>query len=98
MGYPCVHNDVTRKCELKNAALMIHFGILQSGRLQVAELVEPSPWGVYDEYSMNAIKLAQPFPPIPPALMAALEPGSAGMPIMARFRYEVYTTLRSILE
>jgi outer membrane biosynthesis protein TonB len=95
MVYPCVKSEAGSECEYKSATLEIHFGILRDGNLQIVELVRSSPWTIYNEYSMNAIKLAQPFPPIPPSIMAALRPGSAGMPIMARFIYSV--TVRSIL-
>ena len=97
MVYPCIKNSATFECDYKTTSLVVYFGILKNGNLQVVELVQPSEWSIYDDYSMNAIKLAQPFPPLPPAIVAALEPGSAGMPIKAHFVYTVYTTLRSIL-
>jgi outer membrane biosynthesis protein TonB len=95
--YPCVKNRGTFECEYKTTSLVVHFGILKSGDLGFVELHRASEWSIYDEYSMNAIRLAQPFPPVPPALMAALPAGTTGVPIGGHFRFTMYTSLRSIL-
>ena len=75
----------------------MHFGILKSGQLQFVESYRSSEWAIYDEYSLNAIRLAQPFPPVPPALMASLRPGTTGVPIAGHFNFTVFTSLDSIL-
>jgi len=94
LNYPCIKHPTTFTCEPKDTEVVVHFGILKTGRLQFIELYIGSPWSVYDDTSMNSIRLAQPFPEVPPAIMAALAPGSTGIPISGRFRFQVtYSTL-----
>jgi len=94
LTYPCIKHPGTFECEPKDTEVIVQFGILKTGRLQFVELYIASPWSIYDDTSMNAIRLAQPFPPVPAAIMAALPPGSTGMPITGRFRFHVtYSTL-----
>ena len=45
-----------------------------------------SQFGIYDEYAVNAIKLASPFPPVPD------EMSKKGIPILARFNYVLEST------
>lgn len=45
--------------------LIIDFAIAKSGHLTVIELQRSSGVSVLDLYALNAIKLAQPFPPVP---------------------------------
>jgi hypothetical protein len=97
LTYPCIKNRDTFDCEHKTTRVVVHFGILKSGQLQFVEPWVSSEWAVYDETSMNAIRLAQPFPPVPAALMASLQPGSTGVPIAGMFNFTVYTSLDSIL-
>lgn len=85
-GYPCVLAGSS--CEYKSTSLEADFGILKNGRLQFVEIVRSADFPIHDEYATNAIKLASPFPPVAPALMAAMRPGSTGMPIRARFIYQ----------
>jgi len=94
LNYPCIKNPGTFVCEPKDTQVIVQFGILKNGRLQFVELWIPSQWSDYDMSSMTAIRLAQPFPAIPPAIMATLPPGSTGIPITGRFMYQVsYSTL-----
>jgi hypothetical protein len=51
----------------------------------------------YDESAMTAIKLASPFPAVPPALMAKANRGSTGVPIVAHFIYQYEVSIRSLL-
>src|SRR5262249_26495858 len=44
---------------------------------------------IYDQYALNAIKLASPFPPVPPAVMAWAPQGSTGIPIRVNFTYQL---------
>ena len=85
--YPCVKNETTRRCEYKSARLVVIFGIAKDGRLDKVEVQESSGYGIYDEYAVNAINSASPFPPVPPELMARTKPESAGVRIVAPFRY-----------
>jgi TonB family protein len=85
-GYPCVRAG--QSCDYKNASVEAEFGILKNGRLQYVEIVRNSGFPIYDEYATNAIKRASPFRPVPPTVMAAMRPGSTGIPIRARFVYE----------
>ncbi len=48
--------------------LVIEFAIRKDGRLQVVELKRSSGVPILDEYALNALKLAQPFPPVPDAV------------------------------
>jgi TonB family protein len=96
-GFPCVPNPVTRGCDHHTTSLEVEFGILKDGRLQFVDLVRSADYPVYDEYAMNAIRLAQPFPPVPAALMAQVRAGSTGIPIRARFSYVVESSLTNLL-
>lgn len=94
LTYPCIKHPGTFECEPKDTEVIIHFGILKMGRLQFVDLWVASPWPDYDDASMNAIRLAQPFPAVPAGIMASLPPGSTGIPISGRFRFQVtYSTL-----
>jgi TonB family protein len=93
-GYPCLKNAATRECEYKSAKLIVAFGILKSGRLQVVEVRDSSGMPIYDDYAVNAIKLASPFPEVPSAMIRG---GSAGLPILATFNYISETSLVNLL-
>jgi len=45
--------------------LVIEFAIRKDGWLQVVDLKRSSGVSILDEYALNALKLAQPFPPVP---------------------------------
>jgi TonB family protein len=79
--YPCVPNTATRQCEYKSAQLEIEFGIAKDGRVPFVIVRQGSQFSIYDEYAVNAIKLASPFPPVPD------EMSKKGIPILARFNY-----------
>jgi len=97
-GYPCIVKEgTTRQCEYKSAALEVQFGILKDGRVQFVEVVRNSEYGIYDDYAVNAIKLASPFPPVPAEMMKGMRPGSTGIPISARFIYVVESSLTNLL-
>ena len=97
MSYPCVKNAQTRECEIVPAQLSIEFGILKDGNLQFVEVVSAAKYEIFDDYSVNAIKLAAPFPPVPPALMATLQPGTTGVPVAARFTYILESSFRGLV-
>lgn len=97
MGWPCAHRSRDRDCEDRNAELFIEFGILKDGKLGFIEIRQSSGMAAYDQYSENAIKLASPFPPLPAALLAAMKPGSAGIPIIGHFTYVYEVSFRSLL-
>jgi len=94
-GYPCVKDETTKHCEYKDAKLVVVFGLLRDGRVATVQVQEPSGYEVYDTYAVNAIKDASPFRPVPPELMAAAKPGSAGVRIVAAFRYVLVEGARS---
>lgn len=89
-GYPCEKNDVTKECEYKTTQLMIEFGIAKNGELRFVAVVRSSGHPIYDDYAVNAIKLAT-FPPIPDSF------SKTGVPIVARFNYVVQSSLTNIL-
>jgi hypothetical protein len=96
-GYPCVKNARTRECEAITTSLEVQFGILKDGRIQFVDVVMLSDNALYDEYAVNAILLAQPYPPVPPVMMQAMKAGSTGLAIRARFSYVVEASLTKFL-
>jgi TonB family protein len=96
-GFPCVRRPGTAECEPHTTSLEVEFGILKDGRVQFVDLVRSADHGIYDEYALNAIRLAQPFPPVPPAMMAAMRQGSTGLAIRARFLYVAEAPLMKLL-
>jgi TonB family protein len=92
---PCVKDPQTHVCEYKSGFLIIEFGILKSGHLAFVELQRSSGYVVLDDSAANAIKLASPFPAIPPAMLRGRK--GAGVPILARFHYVLETDFRSII-
>ena len=75
-GFPCVKNNVT--CEYKDAQLIVEFGILKGGQLQFVDLRDSSGLSIYDDFALNAIKLAAPYPEVPPSMLMAMRQGSTG--------------------
>jgi hypothetical protein len=97
-GYPCVKNLATGHCDYKSARLVIVFGILKDGRVPTLLVAQESGYEIYDDYAMNAIRLAQPFPPVPASLMSTAKSGSSGIKIVAAFQYMlVESSLTNIL-
>jgi TonB family protein len=89
-GYPCVKNDTTRECEYKTAQLIVEFGIAKNGKVPFINVVRSSGYPIYDDYAVNAVKLAD-FPPIPDSF------SKTGVPILATFSYVVQSSLTNIL-
>jgi outer membrane biosynthesis protein TonB len=92
--YPCVKSEATGQCEYKSTQLVIEFGILRDGRVPFVIVRRQSEFDIYDEYAVNAIKLASPFPPVPDALMSG---SKKGIPILATFSYIVESSLTNLL-
>jgi TonB family protein len=86
-GYPCAKDPTTKECQYLSAQLVVHFGILKSGQLQFVEVVRSSGYAIYDDYAVNAIRLASPYPPVPSELMLRMKAGSTGTAIGAHFNY-----------
>jgi len=95
-GFPCVRKP-GGECQGHTTSLDVQFGILKDGSLQFVDVLRAADHEIYDEYALNAIRLAQPFPPVPPALMAAMRQGSTGLSIRARFIYVSETSLTNLL-
>jgi TonB family protein len=85
-SYPCVQVRGSRDCEYKSAQLVVEFGIAKDGRVPFVTVRRESGYEIYDEFAVNAIKLASPFPPVPDSL------SKAGIPILARFNYVLETS------
>jgi TonB family protein len=66
-------------------SLVIEFHIAKDGRLSYLELVRSSGVEVLDEYAVNAVKLAQPFPPVPDHIAKQV------LPITGNFVYHIDT-------
>ena len=90
-GYPCEKNEQTRVCEYRSTQLIIEFGIAKSGELAFVTLMRTSGHPIYDDYALNAVKLASPFPPIPDTF------SKKGVPIQASFHYVLQSSLTNIL-
>jgi TonB family protein len=90
-GFPCVKNHATHECEYKTTHLIIEFGIAKDGTVPFVNVVRPSGYPIYDDYAVNAVKLAAPFPPIPDSF------SKTGVPIHATFSYVVESSLANIL-
>jgi outer membrane biosynthesis protein TonB len=89
-GYPCVKDGVTHQCEYKTAQLVIEFGIAKNGTVPFITVMRSSGFPIYDDYAVNAVKLAN-FPPIPDSF------SKKGVPILATFSYVVESSLTNIL-
>src|SRR5207245_5231319 len=61
--------------------LVLEFGIARDGQLRFIELRRSSGVAVLDDYAINAVKLASPFPPIPDGI------GRSGIPVVAGVDY-----------
>jgi TonB family protein len=97
-SFPCLkRNPATHECDQQNAQLYIVFGIHKSGRLQIIELQASSGYRVYDDYALNAVRLAAPYPPVPPAMLAKLKAGNLGLPVRAQFNYIVTTSFDTMV-
>lgn len=88
-AFPCVRSALGSQCEVHDASLDVHFGLLKDGRVEFVEVVRKSEYPIYDEYAVNAITLAAPFPPVPRELMALAGAHARRISISAQFRYEV---------
>jgi outer membrane biosynthesis protein TonB len=95
--FPCIKDRETGYCEYKSTELIVEFGILKPGQLQYIEVRRASPWQIYDDFAVNAVKLASPFPPVPAALMARMDAGSTGTKIVARFVYHFESGFTNVL-
>jgi hypothetical protein len=94
--FPCLKNPVTHACDQYDAQLLVVFGIHQSGRLQVIDLQVSSGYALYDDYALTAVKLAAPYPPVPPAILAKFKASNIGLPIRAQFNYIVTATIGTL--
>lgn len=63
--------------------LVIEFAIRKDGWLQAVELKRSSGVEILDQYAMNALKLAQPFPPVPDVV------SKGTLPIAGIFTYQI---------
>jgi protein TonB len=67
--------------------LLIEFHIAKDGKLEFIELRDSSGVRILDDYALTAVKLAQPFPPVPDEL------AKATLPVSAQFRYQIVSGL-----
>lgn len=90
-SYPCVKNPATLECEYKSGQLVIEFGIAKDGHVPFVLVRRSSGFIVMDDYAVNAVKLASPFPAVPDIV------SRTGFPILATFNYVVDTSLVNVL-
>jgi TonB family protein len=81
--YPCVKTK--QSCEYKEPALELDFGILPDGQLQFVKVVQTSEYPIYDEYAVTAVRLASPFPRVPPEIVDDRK--GKGFSVRANFKY-----------
>lgn len=94
-AYPCVKDDATGHCEFyKSVQLVIEFGVLKDGRVPFVIVRKPSEFDIYDKYAVDAIRLASPFPPVPPELMARTKPESTGITVRVIFTYLIEGSIK----
>ena len=77
--------------ESMTTQLIVEFGIAKDGRVPFVEVRRSSGYPIYDDYAVNAIKFASPFPPVPDSI------SRTGFPINATFRYVVESSLTNLL-
>jgi outer membrane biosynthesis protein TonB len=87
LSYPCLNNEATGLCDYKPARLVVEFGLLADGRVAYVKVTKKAEWPIYNDYAVNAVRLAAPFPPVPPDLMAQAKPGREDVRISAAFNY-----------
>jgi TonB family protein len=63
--------------------LLIEFHIAKDGRLEYIALLRPSGVSILDTYAMNAVKFAEPFPPVPDEI------AKGTLAINGQFRYQI---------
>ena len=92
-GFPCADGAPDRYGFVRREGeLIIEFGIAKDGHVPFISLKQSTGSANMDSFALNAIKLAQPFPPVPDVI------SKTGFPILARFRYIlVDQTLTNIL-
>ncbi len=98
-GYPCVRDERSRTCDYHSASLIVEFGILKDGNVQFVDVRRSSGAGleIYDDFAVNAIKLASPFPKVPAAMLDTMKRGSTGIAILASFNYVFESSLTNLL-
>jgi TonB family protein len=81
-GFPCAEGAPERYgCVRREGELIIEFGIAKDGHVPFIALKQSTGSANMDSFALNAIRLAQPFPPVPDVI------SKTGFPILARFRY-----------
>jgi protein TonB len=65
--------------------LLIEFHIAKDGQLDFIALRRSSGFKILDDYALNAVRLAQPFPPVPDAVARNL------LAVTGLFRYQIVT-------
>jgi TonB family protein len=88
-SYPCVKNEAAGSCQYKASKLEVEIALLENGQVARVTVSKKAEWEIYDEFAVNAIHQASPFPPVPAALLATAKPGSAEVPIKVRFTYKL---------
>lgn len=91
-GYPCADGvPLARECVRREGQLVIEFGIAKDGGVPFIQLLRSSGSANMDDFAMNAVRLASPFPPVPDSI------GRKGLPVLATFRYVIRDDLVNIL-
>jgi protein TonB len=91
-GFPCAEgNPHAAQCVRREGELVIEFGIAKDGHVPFVNLRDSSGSVNMDDFALNAVRLASPFPPIPDAV------SRKGIPIIATFRYLIREELINVL-
>ena len=76
---------------LGGKAFPSYVAFAKDGQLRFIDLRRSSGVTVLDDYAVNAVKLASPFPPIPDAM------SRTGIPVVAVFNYIIEGSLYNVL-
>jgi TonB family protein len=91
-GFPCADGDPHgAHCVRREGELVVEFGILKDGHVPYVMLRDSSGSINMDDFAMNAVRLASPFPPLPDSV------SKKGIPIIATFRYLIREELINVL-
>ena len=91
-GFPCAEgNPHASQCVRREGELIIEFGITKDGHVPFVNLRDSSGSVNMDDFALNAVRLASPFPPIPDSV------SRKGIPIIATFRYLIREELINVL-
>ncbi len=83
-SYPCLANASTGGCDYQAADVTVEADVQDDGQLGAVRVIKSSGIPLYDDYAVNAVKLAAPFDAVPGDMKSAARPV---LKIQMRFNY-----------